>query len=91
MTYVFLLDLGLGASTRIGSERTLMRHIVLRTSSSGVKSLTMLKSFLISSGVLPLIILATDLHPTSLGIDCQNTGDLTTFEGMTHSNGLISR
>ena len=36
------------------------------TSSSGVKSLTMLKSFRISSGVFPLIILATVLHPTSL-------------------------
>lgn len=34
-------------------------------SSSGVKSLTMLKSLRISSGCLPLIMLATDLHPTS--------------------------
>ena len=39
---------------------------VAHTSSSGVKSLTMLKSFLISSGVLPLIMFATVLHPTSL-------------------------
>ena len=38
-----------------------------RTSSSGVKSLTMLNSFRISSGVLPLIMFATVLHPTSLG------------------------
>lgn len=40
--------------------------IMKRTSSSGVKSLTMLKSLRISSGVLPLIMLATVLHPTSL-------------------------
>ena len=37
-----------------------------RTSSSGVKSFTMLKSLRISSGVLPLIMLATVLQPTSL-------------------------
>ena len=37
-----------------------------RTSSSGVKSLTMLKSLRISSGVFPLIMLATVLQPTSL-------------------------
>lgn len=36
------------------------------TSSSGVKSFTMLKSLRISSGVLPLIMFATVLHPTSL-------------------------
>ena len=34
-------------------------------SSSGVKSFVMLKSFRISSGCLPLIMLATDLQPTS--------------------------
>lgn len=39
------------------------RHV---TSSSGVKSLTMLNSLRISSGVLPLIMLATVLQPTSL-------------------------
>jgi hypothetical protein len=38
------------------------------TSSSGVKSLTMLNSLRISSGVFPLIMLATVLHPTSLKI-----------------------
>ena len=38
----------------------------LLTSSSGVKSFTMLKSFRISSGVFPLIMFATVLHPTSL-------------------------
>jgi len=47
-------------------ERGQRQHVEPRTSSSGVKSLTMLKSFLISSGVLPLIMLATVLHPTSL-------------------------
>ena len=35
------------------------------SSSSGVKSFVMLNVLRISSGVLPLIILATVLHPTS--------------------------
>jgi hypothetical protein len=63
-SYILLLDLSLEAqrpsSENEGSERCVL------TSSSGVKSFTMLKSFRISSGVLPLIMFATVLHPTSL-------------------------
>jgi len=65
MAYVFLLNLGLEDSKQYIREG-LEGHVELRTSSSGVKSLTILKSFLISSGVFPLIMLATVLHPTSL-------------------------
>lgn len=71
-TYVLLLNLSLCIRkmqrTRGGEpikyrNKTKKRHI---TSSSGVKSLTMLNSLRISSGVLPLIMLATVLQPTSL-------------------------
>jgi hypothetical protein len=63
-----------------------------------VKSLTMLKSFLISSGVLPFIIFATVLQPTSLGkIHPSIPEDIKRhFLGPvhaqnTHSNDLMSR
>jgi len=65
MAYVFLLNLGLEDIKQHIRERFEGR-VEPRTSSSGVKSLTILKSFLISSGVFPLIMLATVLHPTSL-------------------------
>jgi hypothetical protein len=73
VTYVFLLNLGL-ENNKSGSKGGLGRHVEPRTSSSGVKSLTMLKSFLISSGVLPLIMLATVLHPTSLRNSVRDQG-----------------
>ena len=71
VTYIFLLDLGLESDEQ-GLEKALRRHVEPQTSSSGVKSLTMLKSFLISSGVLPLIMLATVLQPTSLRNSVRN-------------------
>ena len=63
--YVLLLDLSL-IDERDPLDMTERRADALRTSSSGVKSLTMLKSLRISSGVLPLIMFATVLQPTSL-------------------------
>ena len=65
--YIFLLNLSLEQKSEgeSGSERE-SKNTMPRTSSSGVKSFTMLNSFRISSGVLPLIMLATVLHPTSL-------------------------
>lgn len=55
------------SAPKIGEGRWFIEAIYRAlTSSSGVKSLTMLKSFRISSGVLPLIMLATVLQPTSL-------------------------
>ena len=64
---------------------------VSRTSSSGVKSLTMLKSLRISSGVLPLIMLATVLHPTSLQKrDLSRRPDRMPFNS-TYRSDLISR
>ena len=61
---VFLLDLGLRVRSNVRAIRP--DQLRIQTSSSGVKSFTMLKSFLISSGDFPLIIFATVLHPTSL-------------------------
>lgn len=63
-TYILLLDLGLQVETVRKKKEIELKSG--QTSSSGVKSLTMLNSLRISSGVLPLIMLATVLQPTSL-------------------------
>ena len=64
-TYVLLLDLGLYRGRQVRTM-ALRGAVGERTSSSGVKSFTMLNSLRISSGVFPLIMLATVLQPTSL-------------------------
>jgi len=66
MTHILLFDLCLYRRCKSVPKKINERDELERTSSSGVKSLTILKSFLISSGVFPLIIFATVLHPTSL-------------------------
>ena len=70
-THVLLLDLGLKVKKQSVSSKYISVHFVL-TSSSGVKSLTMLNNLRISSGVLPLIIFATVLQPTSLDHSCEH-------------------
>jgi len=90
VTYIFLLNLGLESNNN-GSEKASRRHIESQTSSSGVKSFTMLKSFLISSGVLPLIMLATVLHPTSLRNSVKKPNTPLAPRKTAHSRGLMSR
>ena len=78
MTHILLFDLCLYRRHGSVSKKINERDELERTSSSGVKSLTMLKSFLISSGVFPLIMFATVLHLTSLWkrvVDQQKVGD----------------
>ena len=66
-THILLLDLSLEVKEKcLSMDHDNSKRHRNRTSSSGVKSLTMLKSLRISSGVLPLIMLATVLQPTSL-------------------------
>jgi hypothetical protein len=65
---ILLLDLSLEVKTRQPIRRRVVEVVSKHTSSSGVKSLTMLKSLRISSGDLPLIMFATVLQPTSLRI-----------------------
>jgi hypothetical protein len=66
-THVLLLNLSLKVKEKcLSLDQDKNKRRKNRTSSSGVKSLTMLKSLRISSGVLPLIMLATVLQPTSL-------------------------
>jgi hypothetical protein len=64
MTYVRPQNQGLENNSQC--QETLRQRFTPLTSSSGVKSVTILKSTLISSGVFPLIIPATTLHPMSL-------------------------
>lgn len=83
---ILLLDLSLevGMCQPICTETVLL--VCKRTSSSGVKSLTMLKSLRISSGDLPLIIFATVLQPTSLWIKV--SGSRTSLDISTTNNWL---
>jgi len=55
----------------IRSEMRRTFSFLICASSSGVKSLTMLNNLRISSGVLPLIMFATVLQPTSLKLTKQ--------------------
>ena len=64
-THVLLLDLSLQMEPESATSVFAVMGDLL-TSSSGVKSFTMLNNFRISSGVLPLIMFATVLQPTSL-------------------------
>jgi hypothetical protein len=86
--HVLLLDLRLLIHVQTMSVLSDKQGRV-RTSSSGVKSLTMLKSLRISSGVLPLIMFATVLHPTSLRHRQHICSE--DHEARAYSSGLMSR
>jgi hypothetical protein len=86
--HVLLLDLRLLMHVQVMSVLSNEQGRV-RTSSSGVKSLTMLKSLRISSGVLPLIMFATVLQPTSLRHRQHICSE--DHEARAYSSGLMSR
>ena len=64
ITYVRPPNLGLENNNE--RQENMRKRFTPLTSSSGVISVTILKSVLISSGVFPLIIPETTLHPMSL-------------------------